>query len=536
MKKTKLSFYPVIIFLIMFCASNIFAQPTTKKLDVKWSPIVKAKKADLDDVIGVDDKAIYTILSQRKGMMGLKYDYYIEKYDHQMKPIKSEKVDLNHKGEDLNFAFSTMATNDDIYLFSTYLNTKTKVKYLFSQTLNKQTLKGNNNIKKVAEIDFSDFSKYNPGNFSVTYSPDSSKIMIYYNTPYDKKANEKFGFVIYDAEMNELWASLKTLPIPDNLFIVEEYRVDNNGDVYVLGLVFNEQPKAKVKGEPNYNYRLIKYEFNTENEEEYPILVEGKFLTDLQFTINKEGDIICAGFYSNEKVYNISGAFYMKIDEETKNVLVSDFIDIDASLLTQNLNEKQSNKVEKREDKGKKVNLLQYNLDNLVVKDDGGITLVGENYYVIVRQVYNAQSKSWRNVYHYYYNQILVVDISDDGKIQWVKQVPKNQHTIDDYGYYSSYGMVERDGSIYFLYNDNPKNLYFKPGDKLFSFKRKSGETLTMFVEVDKEGAIKREVAFNQKTAEVIMRPKSYFQINDNEFILFGKERKVYRLAKVSFK
>lgn len=333
-----------------------------------------------------------------------------------------------------------------------------------------------------------------------------------------------------------MWSGIKTLPIADKLFNIESYDVDNKGNVYVLGIKFDDVPKEKVKGEPNYNYLLLKYEFGTDNLIEYPILVEGKFLTDLNFTINKDSDIICAGFYSKEKVYNISGSFYMKIDDESKAVLVSDFLEFDISLLTQNLNEKQDAKVQKKEDKGKKVNLLQYNLGKLVIKDDGGITLVGENYYVVVTTSYNAQTKSQTTTYHYYYNQILVVDISADGKIQWVKQIPKNQHTINDGGYFSSYGLIERGDKIYFLYNDNPKNVTFKPGDKIFSYKKKDDETLTMLVEVDKDGNMVREAAFNQQKAEVIMRPKAFYQINDDEMILFGQNRKNYRVAKLTFK
>jgi hypothetical protein len=526
----------VLLMLISVISGKITAQPLSKKVDVKWGTLIDGKKTTLDDVLGADQNNVYTLVAERKGLYYAPNKYFVEKYDNDMKFVKSEELILKYGKEDMRFAFSIMSKNSDIYIFSNYQNTKTKVIYLFSQTLDKSTLKPNNDLKKVAEIDYKDFSKYNPGDFALTYSADSSKIMIYFNTPYDKNNNEKFGFVVFDQNLNELWASIKTLPISDKLFKVESYDIDNNGNVYVLGLVFNDVPKEKVKGEPNYNYMLYKYDFNSENVIEYPISVEGKFLTDLNFTINKENDIICAGFYSKDKTYNISGAFYMKIDDISKNVLVSDFLEFDLSMLTQNLSEKKEAKVEKLDEKGKKINLLKYDLGELVIRDNGGITLVGENYYVIVTTSYNAQTKRTTTTYHYYYNQILVVDISAEGKIQWVKQIPKNQHTINDSGFFSSYGLIDRGDNLYFLYNDNPKNLTFKPGDVIYSYKKRDDETLTMLVEVDKDGNVTREAAFNQQKAEVIMRPKAFFKINDDEMILFGQVRKNYRVARLTFK
>lgn len=156
----------LIIFLLLFFQTallNLNAQITSKKVDVKWGTLIDAKKTTLDDVLGVSEGNLYTLNFERKGLFSFRYT--VDKYDSNLKFLKSALLELKQEKNDMNLAFSVMSKNEDIFLFSTYQNTKNKVKYLFSQTLNKSTLKPNNDLKKVAEIDYKDFSKYNPGNF-----------------------------------------------------------------------------------------------------------------------------------------------------------------------------------------------------------------------------------------------------------------------------------------------------------------------------------------------------------------------------------
>ena len=58
---------------------------------------------------------------------------------------------------------------------------------------------------------------------------------MFHTLPYDKEESQKMEFNVLDATMNSLWQQNVTLPYQDNLFDAETYRVDNSGNVYVLG-------------------------------------------------------------------------------------------------------------------------------------------------------------------------------------------------------------------------------------------------------------------------------------------------------------
>jgi hypothetical protein len=335
-----------------------------------------------------------------------------------------------------------------------------------------------------------------------------------------------------------LWEKEIRLPYKEDLFEVTDYEVDNFGNVHLLGIIFKEKRKEKRKGKPNYKYQVLSYRNQGDELIEYPIAISGKFLTDMQIAVNSNQDIICGGFYSVEGTFSIKGSYFLKVDGETKEIIEKSFKDFGIDFITQNMKKREEKKAKKKDEKGKNVELFEYDLDRIILRSDGGAVLVGEQYYVVVKTVttFDANGRSQtRTTYKYYYNDIIVVSVLPDGSIDWTEKIPKRQATINDGGFFSSYAMSVIGNKLYFVFNDNPKNLFYKGSGKLYNFNNSKG-SLIVLVELNMEGKQTREALFSAKEAGILTRPKVCEQISSKEMVLFGQRKSTHQFVKITFK
>jgi hypothetical protein len=380
-------------------------------------------------------------------------------------------------------------------------------------------------------------SKRNDGDFQYRMSRDNSKLMIYYQLPFKKKDYETYGFQVYDLTMKKLWQNEYTLPYIDGLFGTDKVSVDDQGNAYVLGKLYKDKVKERVKGKANYDFHIFAYKNAGKDTKEYTTAIEGKFITDISFTISDSGDIICAGFYSEKAGNGIRGCFYLAIDSKTKSVKTSNMKDFGIDFITQYMSARQEKKAKKKEDKGEDQEIYNYDLDNMVLRDDGGVIVVGEQYYIEARTITTMGangSMSSRTVYYYHYNDVIVINISPKGIIEWAQKIPKIQVTAEDGGFYSSYAMTVKDDKLYIIFNDSKDNYSLKPGASYKNFEMGKDAIVTM-VTVDKSGNTKREALFGHEDVEIITRPKVCEQISANEMLIYGQKKKTHQFAKLTF-
>lgn len=531
------------LILLVTLSSFVLGQNQSDKVDIKWGNEIKtSRKKTLTGIIAHDQSGFYALQRERKGFLGLSSDLTIDHYDNNANQTKSIDLSLESGKKEMVYE-SILHINDKLYLFTTYQDQKTKMNSLYVQTIDKNSLSPNSEAKKLVDIDYSGNRKSNSGEYSISLSKDASKVLVFYNQPYDKGEKEKFGFSVFDNAMNLIWNKSVTLPYNDELFDIERKRVDNEGNVYLLNTVYKEKRRKKRHGEPNYQYTILSYKKGVEAVNEYPIDLPGKFVTDMQFTIANNHDIVCAGFYSDQGTYSIKGTYYISIDAKTKAIKSQSYKEFSIDVLFENLTEKQQKRLEKKIEKGKEVELYEYDLDNIILRDDGGAMLVGEQYFVNIVTTTQTMSTgtgtttTTTTTYYYNYNDIIVVNIDPKGQIEWVKKIPKRQVTTNDGGFYSSYVISITNGKLYFVFNDNPKNLLEKTTDskKFATFSNQKG-SIAVLVEVDKDGNYTKEPLFKTVDAEVMIRPKVCEQISSNEIVLFGQRKKAERFARLTFK
>lgn len=524
-----------IVVLILF-SGIAFGQKKTTKATVLWGDEQKeSKKSTLSDIVGYNDDGFYTL--KTKGSYFGGSTITLEHYNNKVKRTKEVELILKEGKKDKNFEF-IVQLNDELYLFTSFLNKKLQKNYLFFQSINKKTLQLNNDLEKIAEISYTRKWNSDYGNYDYSLSRDSSKLIVYYNLPFEEDEPEKFGFHVFDMNMEEIWSRNIELPYSDELFRIISHRLDNYGNVHVLGKKYEKKAKDTRKGEVNYKHHILSYYDNQSNMKEYIVDVPGKYLNEMQIEVDDDRELICAGFYSNVSSNGVDGTFFLKIDSQSKKLIVKNFKEFDQDFLTQNLTVKEEKKAAKKAAKGKDTEMFNYDLDKIILKDDGGVTLIGEQYFVRVKTTTSTNASghtTTKTRYYYYYNDIIVVDIDSKGDILWAEKIAKRQRTIDDNGFFSSYVLSISNNKLYFVFNDHPENLYGNKSGKYETF-RGGKDALIVLVEMDDRGKQTREALFTVKDADIITRPVVCEQISPNELILYGQRKKTHRFAKVTFK
>lgn len=521
------------IVFLCFLISHLQAQNLDFK--VKWGKEFKApSRSSLNDIIGHDASGIYVVKERfRSGFSGSN-DYTLEHYDNNFSPTKSFDLDIEEEGSQAHVDY-LLHLNSKIFMFYSIADQKSKLNTLFVREIDKSTLQPKPEKKKIGEIDYKGKSKRNSGRFYFRVSRDSSKVMVVYSLPYEEDEPEAFGFNVLDDNLNSIWQKDISIPYLDKLFDIESFRVDNEGNAYLLGLVYKDKRKSKRNGQPNYNYEIFAYRDKGTTAKQYSVRLEDRFLSDMQIEILDNHNIICAGFYSAKGTFSIRGTYFLVVDAGTKEIKTKSFKEFDINFITQNMTEREAKKAARQEEKGGEIELYEYDLDKLLVGKDGSAILIGEQYFM---RTVNSSTMingmmSTRTTYHYYYNDIITVKIDPSGQIQWAQKIPKAQHTVNDGGFYSSYTMAIVKGKICFLFNDSPKNLEADTKGRPANYN--ANKSVVVIVSLDQNGNQTKQPIFNAVDAEVIMRPKVCEQITNKEVILFGQRKKNQQFARMVF-
>lgn len=528
--------------LLTSAVSTLPAQTKTNKATVVEGEEVQTGRASVVGLIGTDESGYYTLIYKKKVL-------YIEHTNRSMSVDKSVKVPkLKKDGQPLFFDFCQMV-DGEIYYFYYAKDSRTNTITLYSQQIDKSSLTPSvSTEKKITEVsyssrkDFTRSARYSP--FLTKASPDESIIMLYYMEPQKEdgplKSSPEYNVRILGKNMQSLWEKKISLKI-DGSYQIDQMKLDDNGTLSFIVIEYQDKTDARESrraGKPSYSYRLFRFSNNGNDKIDVPIELKDKFITDLQIDNAPNGDIVVAGFYSEKGTFSIRGAFYMRLDGQNQSIKVQNMTEFETTFITQYYSEKEKKREKKKEDKGEEPELYAFRMDELLLRGDGGATMIAEQFYenTVCHTTTDANGRVSTTCTTYYtYNDILVISFNPDGSLNWKCKIPKRQTSANDGGYYSSYAYATVNDKLYFIFNDNPKNLFLKADEKPYPYVR-SKEFAVVLVEVDGAGKASRELLFTSERGDVILRPKVCEQTGQKEMFICSQRLKIYQMARVEFK
>lgn len=527
--------------ILLALSANLSAQSSYVFRDgeVTKGQVTKLKNQMSNNTITLSyDGVVYQIRHEKMTIFNPTGSPVMTSYDlATMNPITRRDLELSFNDKTLMLENAAVLAGE-IVIFSSFYNKKDDKKYIFAQTIDKKTLAPQNNLKKIGEIgNIVSSARADQSGVRFLYSQDSSKIAIVTEAARKRKDFEAINISIIDQNRNIIWNKDIELPYEEVMFNIEDYCINQQGDVFVIGYLFNEKPRTKVKGKPNYSYKILRYNADG-SQKEYDIKLADKFVSTLRAYAVGNDALVCAGFYNNKNHYSIAGTFYASLDLTTNQFIKESYREFDSKLLENTLSDKELKRYKRREEKGKDVELPQYTFRNLVRRSDGGAILIGENYYV--RIVHSGSGRNRTTNYYYHYHNIFVANVSPSGDIEWVTFIPKRQITANDGGYFSSFVFAVRKDKMYFIFNDDLRNIPYDKNKRLRNMSASSKYGATSITSLDTKGNQERFELTKHSDTKTVILAKSSIQISDSDVIFVARpvrvRKKQVALQRLTFK
>lgn len=509
----------VLLIIIAFVGLNLFSQNNAK---ATWSPTYKMPSKLSTYIVGEDETGFYVLRSQRRASKGI----VLEKFDKKMNLVFSEQQEMPKKDKKPLLFEDIILLNKQLVLLASFDDMKSKKSFAFAYPIDSKGRIGN----KFKVLDERSNEGKRTTSFDFQLSKDTTKLLVYYNPPFDKYNEEEFKYKVFDNNLNLLWEKEIKLPYKDKLFSIEDYIVDNDANVYMLAKILPDRTKGEKekKTEQVKKFIILSYKHKSKEFKQYEIKLKDKWVESINYDLNQNlNELIIGGFYSNNNKMDINGLFYMSIDLKSGEVKQTSKKEFDKDFMAEMVGEKKA-------DKGK--GLSEFYFDYFFSKKDGGAYIVAEQYYITVITTTDSKGNtSTRYVYHY--NDIIVASISPKGEIDWIKKIPKK--SADGSGYYLSYAINhnEEKDNLNIVFNDNPKNieLYKKNPNKLTNVGNLK-KSVAMWVSLNSEGNMKRVPLFTAKELDkIILQPKTHMR-SENDITVYGIRGKEYKFGKITFK
>ncbi len=279
--------------------------------------------------------------------------------------------------------------------------------------------------------------------FEIIRSEDRSKICIY---QIEKIKNIRA--VTYDVEkMEVLW---DTTTSPDDMDFNLEFLqaiINNNGDFAFMLNKDNFRSKRK-----EHHYEVHEFRTDTKNWQINKVSLNDLLTYDVFFDYdNLNGGIVAGGLYSEKNLARSNGFFYLNIPRNSGEYLLN-FQEFDQDFV--------SDIAGKEIDKSK--GILEATIQDIVLRRDGGILLIGEKNRQLERRSASGSGRYYdltrRFMVDYYFDDLFVISIHPTGETHWKTILPKKQFSQDDNGIYSSFFLFKTPSSLKFLFNDEIKN------------------------------------------------------------------------------
>jgi hypothetical protein len=504
--------------IFLWALSSLSISAISQDAKLNWGPeLPKPKKTDISTLIGCDRNSFYCL--RVSNALFKRGEASLEKYSRaKLAPEYAKAFTIpDIGGKELSFE-KIFLIKGTLVVFASRYDRDADRNTAYIHRINASD---GSAIGVPKEIDYivSD-NKRNPGSFEFTLSNDSTKILITHHEPYEKYASEKFSYKLVDESGHAFWTAAIELPYKDKYFTVGNYVVDNDGSVYMLATVTKERSERERK-KPAYSYDLITYNAATKALTETPVSLGDKYISDISFALTSKGTVAMGGFYSNKNEDGLAGTFFISLDKKTKKTVSQGTKDLSTEFLGKFMS---SRRAEKHRE------LYHYVIDHLVTRKDGGLYMIAEQFYINVVTVRN-QNGSSSTTYHYYYNDIIVVNINPDSSIEWIKRIPKTQHSTNDYGYYSGYSFFVSNDKMYFIYNDHPKNMAEEEKKPRNGISRKM---ITIMAEMDSRGNLTRKALTESKKERIFTRPKVSLSLGGNQFLFYAIRSKKYKFGSIN--
>lgn len=302
--------------------------------------------------------------------------------------------------------------------------------------------------------------------YSTIHSEDKSKIMIYKI----QKKNDRYNFttLLFNDSLQLLHKSRIPTNFEDKKDIFSDFFVDNLGN-----FVFTRGNRSSSR-DFIQELDLITKHPDTDNFNINRLDLSDKFLDEIKLKVdNVNQHYVINSLYYVKRRGNVEGLYIAVWDEGNKKLVSQYFAEFNDSIRA----------IAKTEGTNK-VALNDFFIRDVILKKDGGYILTAEDYYTQSRSspwnrydyLYGGYPSFYSPYYYnyyspysygyygrpgyynnsqsrYYYNNILILNMDNTGKLEWSNVIHKSQYD-DNNDNFLSYVIMLTGGKLHFLFNE----------------------------------------------------------------------------------
>jgi hypothetical protein len=285
----------------------------------------------------------------------------------------------------------------------------------------------------------------------------------------DELSKDVIGMYVFDENLGKVWGGEYEMPYTEAKMDNLGYTLADDGKVYMLARVYEGVNPKEGRGRgddkkaPNYHFEVMVYDKNTKTPKGIEIKLDNHFPKASYIYEDAAHSIVLSGFYAKAYDKPVDGAYMVKLDVASGNFskVNGGYYEIPSEIIKAYTSDREKRKMEKKESKDEDHDI---GIDNLVIRDiyampDGSTKIVSEQYNVVVSYYYDAGCKCMRTRYDTYADDIFVMSIEKDGKLGFVKKIPKSQHAGGAYGAGISINSLAVGNDVHIFYIDNIKNM-----------------------------------------------------------------------------
>jgi hypothetical protein len=316
----------------------------------------------------------------------------------------------------------------------------------------------------------------------------------------------KFRIAVCDSALTPLYQKELSPQAGDKLFAAVDIQLSDSGNIFILGKLAAPAKKGKTADEGTY--ALLSWQRYGDGVLVRDIRAGESVLTDAGLAVDNLNDAaVVSGFYSDKPGSSLAGVFYFSAKSapaasaEARTAAFSrDFL-------------KKFNSIKMENNKG----LVNYSIDRILLRKDGGAVLAAESYSTYSNSYYDYYSQMLISHTYYNYGNILTLSINPDGSLLWGDVLNKEHNSTDDDGYFSSYCSAVYRARMYYIYN-----------------KYIDTKTSVMLATVTSTGDQNTLVLFNQLD-NIVAVPKAARQIEQDVLLLPAYKENQLCIARIKF-
>lgn len=373
------------------------------------------------------------------------------------------------------------------------------------------------------------------GYFNILNSKNRDFLCVEYDIPGSKVENQRYGYKVFSDSLEIVSEGEYESPYDQSISNISNRYLSNTGDYFIACKIYDVNERGRIKDNSTLE-KAILIHITPDGLNEFELDLDGKRIFDMGFSSDDNRIMTFTGLYGDANRGNdgIKGIFYFRLDFDKKEIIDEGFEKFAKDFITQDWSEKEKEKSEKREARGKPApQLYDYDIRETVTLEDGSVIGMLEQYYV--QEVFNndPRTNSYTTTYYYYYNNLIVYKIQPNGTFDWVKNIPKSQVSTNDRGYYSSVARFITKNKMVILFNDNLKNYdeFGRWNSHVVSMSYRKKTNTVAKVEVDLlDGTVDRSTFFDRSQTDALAVPKLFETDYKNQqmliLLIIGRKEK----------